>query len=439
MSQHKHARWLYGELPRLVSRGVLDEGAAERLRRHYGSVPERNPGALALLIFGVLGAGLIGLGIILILANNWDDLSRTVRAGITFALLLCGQTVAGFTLVQRPDSVGWREASGLFLGLCAGAAIALIGQTYNIPGDLGAFLMTWMLLVFPLMYLLDAGVVTIGYLAGITWWAGYVQSQELYAPWFYLLAALAAPHLISTTRRAPYAARTSWMLWAACICAIIAVGLVIERTIPGLWIPIYASLFGLMYIGGAFWFCDAETLWRAPLHTTGAAGLGILSLIFTFEDVWDAIGWGHYRVGDGYFAIPAIADYVLTTVLLLAAVTLLVTAVRRGRAEFIPLGSMPVLATAGFGIASGTDDSLIPWLMFNAYVMAVSVYTIARGIRSGRLGTANAGLLLLAALIGIRFFDSDLSFVVRGFVFIVLGIGFLVCNVAIVKRRGAPA
>lgn len=440
MSQIKRLHWLYDELPKLVAGGVLDAAAADRIRAHYGPTPERKPGSLAVLIFGVLGAALVGLGIILILANNWDELSRTVRAGITFALLFGAQAIAGFTITRRPESSAWREASGLFLGLCTGAAIALIAQTYNIPGDLGRFLMTWMLLILPLMYLLDAGVVTIGYLAGITWWAGYMQGHQYHALWFYPMAAAALPHLILTALRSPYATRTAWMLWAACICAAIAPGLVIERALPGLWIPLYASLFGLLYLGGAFWFSDAENLWQRPLHSAGALGLGLLSLIFTFEDVWDSVGWHHYRSwNQGYYDGAAIADYVVTAALIIGAVALLVTAIRRRRAEYIPLGAMPILAVAGFGIAAATDDSVAPWLAFNAYVLAISVYTIAQGLRSDRLTTTNAGMILLAALIGIRFFDSELSFIARGVVFIVLGLGFLGCNVMLLNRRRASA
>lgn len=440
MSQIKQLRWLYDELPKLVAGGVLDAAAADRVRAHYGPASERKPGSVALLIFSVLGAALVGLGIILILANNWDELTRTVRAGITFSLLIGAQTIAGFIIARRPESSAGREASGLFLSLCAGAAIALIAQTYNIPGDLGRFLMTWMLLILPLMYLLDAGVVTIGYLAGITWWAGYVQGNQYHALWFYPMAAAALPHLILTARHSPYASRTAWMLWAACICAAIAPGLVIERALPGLWIPLYASLFGLLYLGGAFWFADAANLWQRPLHSAGALGLGVLALAFTFEEAWDSVGWYHYRSwNQGYNGNAAIADYVVTAALIIGAVALLVTAIRRRRGEYIPLGAMPILAVAGYGLAAATENATVPWLMFNGYVLAISVYTIAQGLRRDRLATTNAGMVLLATLIAIRFFDSELSFIVRGVVFIVLGLGFLGCNVMLLNRRRASA
>ena len=62
-------RWLYDELPRLVSAGVLDAASAERLRAHYGVAPGRRAGQLAMLIFGVLGA-LVAVGLYLALSDR---------------------------------------------------------------------------------------------------------------------------------------------------------------------------------------------------------------------------------------------------------------------------------------------------------------------------------------------------------------------------------
>lgn len=56
------------------------------------------------------------------------------------------------------------------------------------------------------------------------------------------------------------------------------------------------------------------------------------------------------------------------------------------------------------------------------------------GIRNNNLAVVNTGMLMLAILIIARFFDSDISFIIKGLVFIIVGIGFLVTN-AILARR----
>jgi len=48
----------------------------------------------------------------------------------------------------------------------------------------------------------------------------------------------------------------------------------------------------------------------------------------------------------------------------------------------------------------------------------------------------NAGMLMLAILIIARFFDSDIDFIMKGLVFIAIGIGFLVTNILLARRMG---
>jgi hypothetical protein len=59
---------------------------------------------------------------------------------------------------------------------------------------------------------------------------------------------------------------------------------------------------------------------------------------------------------------------------------------------------------------------------------------VVAGVRDRRLSVVNGGMLVLAALIICRFFDSDLGFVVKGLAFIAVGVGFLVTNLLLVKR-----
>jgi hypothetical protein len=48
----------------------------------------------------------------------------------------------------------------------------------------------------------------------------------------------------------------------------------------------------------------------------------------------------------------------------------------------------------------------------------------------------NSGMLMLAILIIARFFDSNIDFITKGAVFIVIGIAFLAANVMIARRIG---
>jgi hypothetical protein len=194
-------------------------------------------------------------------------------------------------------------------------------------------------------------------------------------------------------------------------------------------------LFTVLYLVGAFWFEDDPRAWRRPFRSAGALGLAGLCLLLTFEEPWRHVGWKYYRHDPSYDSAAAIADYVLTGGLFVWAVALLVIALRRGQRNFIPFGVAPLLAMAGFVASAGADDPVVPWLLFNAYVFGLSVFTLAQGIRASRMRTVNEGMLLLSALIVFRFFDSDLPLAARGLAFIVVGAGFLGANLAMAARK----
>src|SRR5215468_1659385 len=93
-------QWLLRELPGLVAGGVLDQAAADRLRQHLEAEAGADAGRrVAVVVFGALGALLIGGGLLLLLAHNWDDLTRSMRASLTLGLLIAAQGLAGWVLL----------------------------------------------------------------------------------------------------------------------------------------------------------------------------------------------------------------------------------------------------------------------------------------------------------------------------------------------------
>ena len=74
-------------------------------------------------------------------------------------------------------------------------------------------------------------------------------------------------------------------------------------------------------------------------------------------------------------------------------------------------------------------------VLVNALILALAIYTIRDGALQNHLGILNYGLLIITALIGCRFFDTDFTFVVRGLLFIAVGIGFFAANYYMIQKR----
>ena len=431
----KGIRWLYRELPELVTKGILAPESAERLRQYYSSIKGKSGRRIALIVFSMLGALLIGAGIILLLAHNWSNLSRPVRTIFALAPLILAQLLAGWTICCQKESVAWREGTATFLTLMIGASIALVGQTYHVPGDMGNFLLTWMLLSVPLVYLLGASLPVILYLAGITAWAGYAQSMGGHAILFWPMAALIVPYFVQSAKKGRYTIRTIILAWAIALCLCVATGVVLEKVLPGLWIVIYASLFAVLYFTGGHWFDEAPTIGQRPFYSVGAGGIFVLSLLLTYKWFWREIGWDYYRAGGRFHKFAAIPDYVLLAALLIGALCLLVTCVRRREGAKLLFGVLPILTVIGYVFAAG-KNVIFPLILFNLYLFVLGVGTITNGLRKGRLSIVNAGMLILMVMIVARFFDTGMGFVIRGLAFIIIGIGFLTTNLVLVRRWG---
>ena len=431
----KGIRWLYGELPGLVSRGILTEQTAGQLREHYGDLGEERRSSVALVVCSVLGATLVGLGIILLLAHNWEFMARGTRTAVAFAPMLCGQALVAYTLAYKRQSTAWAEGAGTFLSLSIGACIALIGQTYQIPGDFGAFLLTWALLGLPLVYLLNASLPAILYMAALTGWAAYEQSERGPTEWFWMLLLLVLPHIAVAYRKDQFGVRSMWLTWSfsATLCA--ATGIVLEKSLPGLWIMVYSSLFTAMYLGGVEWAGPSKGFWQRPLRTIGGAGICVLALILSFEGPWRGIGWNYYRSGPEFDTLGTVLDLTVLTLYTVVAAVLLVKVLGSPNRLSAVLGITPIVATIGYVLVSAYELETPAMLLYNVYMLALGVGVTALGLQLERLGTLNAGLAILAAWIVARFFDIEMDFVARGVAFILLGVGFLGANLAMLRRR----
>jgi len=134
-------------LNRWQSAGVLDAEAAARIRAWEGGQRQRavalpsGPGlAWQGLVAVILGGILLATGIILFVSANWDHLGRGAR----FALILAMVSVFHFAGALVRDRYPVLSASLHAVGtISTGAAIALVGQIFNIEEHWPAAILLW--------------------------------------------------------------------------------------------------------------------------------------------------------------------------------------------------------------------------------------------------------------------------------------------------------
>jgi len=81
--------------------------------------------------------------------------------------------------------------------------------------------------------------------------------------------------------------------------------------------------------------------------------------------------------------------------------------------------------------------SSVAILLINVLILVIGLAITRNGAQQDHLGILNYGLLIITALALCRFFDERLSFILRGTLFVLVGIGFFLANYQMLKKRRA--
>ena len=432
-------RWLLSELPELVASGTLSAENADALRQHYAAEVPTEPRRIGFVLSAILGSLLIGAGVILLVAHNWDFLSRPVRCVLALAPLVLSQALAIFVLLRRNESAPWRETAAIVNVAAIGTAIALVSQTYQIQGDFARFILVWMLLALPIVYLFRTSVGLAIYFIGATVWVLSSKGDVFLGGspndlWAWVLLLLGIPALVARWRENRNGYGTLLTLIALAVAAACSLGQTDEIGAQSFWRCSFAGFWTVVYLIGAVPFKD----WRATRpHPFVAAGwIGILSLaiFLSFQDSWRTQRWQN-----AVDLIPRHYPDLLATGIqiawILAALLFVSYALWKERKVNLAPAAFVPAALIAWGIAKQTGDPLIPSLLLNFFTLALAIFTLLRGIRAGRVFEANLGMLVVAILAIARFFDNEFEFFLRGIAFIAIGLGFLVTNLVVFKKR----
>lgn len=410
------------QLTELLEAAIISSETAHKITAFYHTKEQEKPNRL-FTIFGVMGALLSGLGIILIIAHNWDDMPRNIKTILAFLPLIIGQIACAYSLFKN-KSTTWIESSSTFLILSVGATISLVSQIYNIPGNLSDFLLVWAAITAPLMYLLRSNLAVIIHLVLATWYAcdlGYFFNSHV--PWWYLaLFAWVIPRYIKLQKENSKSNIAGVLNWLVPISLMIVLGTFTNG--DTLAFMMYIAFFGLLYNIGQLPLFKNQKLRRNGHTIIGSLGTIILLTTLTFEWFWkDAIKESY----DG-------VEVIITALLFLAGVAVLAYSYSKKQMRkfnlfqyaFLIIGLLYL--TKNLGYIHGI-------IITNLLVAALGLFAIRIGINKNSYGILNYGLLIITGLIACRFFDTNLDFVFRGILFISVGVGFFFANYLLLKKQ----
>jgi hypothetical protein len=408
----RYHTWLHQEIPDWLAQGLIQPAQAEALRTRYPLDARTGWGRL---IFTGFGAVIFGLGVILLLAYNWEQLDRFTKLALVFGALASAHT--GGMLRSRDGRPGV-SAEGLHaLGsMLFGAAIWLVAQIYHIEEHYPNAFLAWGLGTLVLAWALGSAIQGLMAVALVLTWQAtelfdFSHSQQV-APWVILVGVFPL----------------GWHLRSALLSAAATCALLVSLAFTTLELDEELAASAVFLISGA------AVAWGRLIATSRDSALAVLGRAFslpghaTYLFLLYLLSFPELtgELFDLNLSKPLDAAYFFTSLGLTALFWVaLFSAPLLGRPAGWRATDLATLAglicAALFSLIGFDHGGWATAIPFNLLLLAHSILLILDGARRVQLHRVVVGCLLLALLAAARYLDLFDSLLERALVFFLVG------------------
>ncbi|HKI61670.1 MAG TPA: DUF2157 domain-containing protein [Mariprofundaceae bacterium] len=432
------SRRLRRELPRWVEAGLVAPEKAPGILAHVAAESQRH--SLASM-FAVLGAVLLGVGVITFFAANWQEMPKIVKLLLLFGGMWAAFATAAWSLGRA--SRGWLSESMLLLGvLMFGANIMLIAQIYHIEAHYPDGVLVWSLGALLVSWLLASPAAFVAGLMLAMLWSGMeaIDFSRLHWPFLIVLAGFSVLAVRQNWLRFAHLLMVALLLWSMStyvhfIGELRDAGAVVYLT--QIFFLFYLALFiGGLHLDLSEYFAGWAATIRQYAVVAGLAALWVL----TFPDILTS---KIFVAGNGDMRPAADVGWIGPTVLMLALVAALAVWHRQ---RTLSLGLREVWHVWGDGILGlmlacllvnlfvpGSHGSMMA-IAFNAVFFAATLWLVYAGAHLDSRNLVNLGFMFFAAGILARYFDFFWKLLDRSFFFMAGGI-LLIIVAGILDRK----
>ena len=412
----KKEKWMLSQIEAWEEEALIGAETAAVLKQRYS--PKKSMHMLTVLL-SIIGTLLIGMGVILIGAHNlWFRLPLAARAAIAFLPLAASQGFLLYVVKRKMHSLSYRESAALLNMAGVFATLAWIGQIFHLPSDFTNYIFVCGVLSLPSMLILRAASpLAIYYWTVIN--GGLFIGETVGVPVGVVMFAVGAAYAVSFFKEESQRSAFMAELTAIAGFVLLLVAALTASVDPSLLLFTY---FSLLMLSAFLWEKAGQTLF-------GIGTFGFMVMMTFFIIVW----FWQYEV-----ECDSVPLLVLTVLLVVANVLCAVWRYRHGKMNAITALVIGALLLRGLWACLGlTGDAwAIGFLIFyNILFLALGVLFLWDGVKHVRLLSANAGILCIFTAIVVRFFDTEMSLAIRGVVFVILGIGFLLFNMYLVRMK----
>jgi uncharacterized membrane protein len=421
------------ELPRWRAEGLVDENVERALTERY-RLDEKTTDLATTAVY-VLGALLVGGGVISFVAWNWDEIPDAAKLFVIGAAMVTAHVV-GWRMWKVTGTWPRVGHALTFVGtLIYGADIGLVAQIYNIHSDwysgfglwaFGAAVAAWALSSLP--------NAALGVVLATVWGVGFTGDHETWIPIApYLVVALFFP--------------LAWTKGSRALFALVVVGLLVladKAAEQHMWrmTAVYATDLALVsaLVAWPFAFRDGSpgSRFSGVARTLGILGYGVLAYVASFENSSTELAFE--RIADHGFQWTAVA-----VPLFVAAPVFIALGWRRAPDPASELRlrapSLAVLAGVALLLVSMAATRHTAWMTVagNVALAVPAAIGVATSVRELERGTFWISTLTLGLVVVTRFLEYDTNLGVKAAAFVGSGVAVILVGVAFERRLRAQA
>jgi len=406
---------------------ITTEQASAIGQRYQLDELTRDSSRTLLLVIYIVGAALIGCGVISFVAFNWDAIPDVIKVIAAIGLML-GCHAAGYRWWKV---TGERQRLGhalVLLGtLLFGATIGLLAQVFNLNSNVNNGLLAWAAGALAMAYAVRSGphamlALALGYIA----WIGYAEHGDRPFAFFGLIVAVLLLPLA-------YLERMRWLFGATLVGIGSAIVVVAVANDSGAMTVLVLLTVAALCFGWGLWSQRSErSAGFAPIALfLGVATLAGVSYALSFvefaEELSDHDLWGH----EGWPVIATAGPALLAAIAMwvLSAAAALRDRVLRPTTSAM-LGAVVAIALVALFGQRHDDLSMVATVaLSNLAAVSIAVALIWTGVVALRRSLFWSGVFFAAVLIGSRFLEYETGLLFKSIGFLACGSGLIVGGV----------
>jgi len=194
----------------------------------------------------------------------------------------------------------------------------------------------------------------------------------------------------------------------------------------------YMYLFSIFIIISNTNFSSDRVKSSGALSFFGISGILFILFVLSFNSFWEDLS----SASLSFNGIRSYTEIFASVILGITAFALLILR-NRNRMSDLKFSTdifeiTFIIFTTIFIIGIYSDIAVV---LINLLLFIIGIMTILKGIKLDHLGILNIGLLIISGIVICRFFDTDLSFIIRGILFVIVGLCFFGANLYLIKKR----